>query len=124
MLHPAATIQISPESAPSTPAWFGEVAAVAQALIYLGRLEAMKERVRFARPRFGLYNTIDFVVVLIGYALSGEPRLFRAFGDEISSRERLENCPFLERSSFKNRPLLNASNGWVRSCDRMEKWRG
>jgi hypothetical protein len=30
---------------------------------------------RFARARFGRYDLIDFVVVLIGYALSGEPTL-------------------------------------------------
>jgi len=31
--------------------------------------------VRFARARFGQYDVIDFVAVLIGYALSGEPTL-------------------------------------------------
>jgi hypothetical protein len=32
----------------------------------------MVERVRFARARLGTYDVIDFVVVLIGYSLSGE----------------------------------------------------
>ncbi len=32
-------------------------------------------RVQFARARFGHYDTIDFLVVLIGYAVSGEPTL-------------------------------------------------
>lgn len=40
-----------------------------------GLLEKIAERVRFARARFGTYDTIDFVVVLIGYTLSGEPTL-------------------------------------------------
>src|SRR5260370_35462387 len=31
--------------------------------------------VRFARARFGHYDLIDFVVVLIGYVVSGEPTL-------------------------------------------------
>jgi hypothetical protein len=35
----------------------------------------MAERVRFDRARFGIYDTIDFLVVLIGYSLSGEPTL-------------------------------------------------
>ena len=35
----------------------------------------VSERVRFARKRFGLYEVIDFLAVLIGYALSGEPTL-------------------------------------------------
>ena len=51
----------------------GEVAAVAQVLSHVGILKAIQERVRFARARFGHYDVIDFVVVLIGYALSGEP---------------------------------------------------
>ncbi len=75
MTHPSVTIQITPESAPSTPSWFGEVGAVAQLLTHVGILKAIQQRVRFARARFGHYDVIDFVVVLIGYALSGEPTL-------------------------------------------------
>ena len=48
---------------------------VAHYLTHLGLLEQIAERVRFARARFGTYDTIDFVVVLIGYALSGERTL-------------------------------------------------
>jgi hypothetical protein len=82
MTHPTVTIQISPESQPSTPSWFGEVAAFAQILTHLRKLEAVEDRVRFARPRFGHYDTIDFVVVLIGYAVSGEPTL-KAFYERL-----------------------------------------
>jgi hypothetical protein len=53
----------------------GEVATVAQVLTHLGLLKAIRDHVRFARARFGRYDTIDFVVVLLGYALSGEPTL-------------------------------------------------
>lgn len=60
----------------------GEVAVVAQALTHLGLLKAIQDHVRFARARFGSYDTIDFVVVLIGYALSGEPTL-RAFYERL-----------------------------------------
>ncbi len=60
----------------------GEVAAVAQVLSHVGILKAIQERVRFARARFGLYDVIDFVVVLIGYALSGEPTL-KAFYERL-----------------------------------------
>jgi hypothetical protein len=69
------TIQITPESMPSTPSWMGEVAAFAQVLTHTGILKAIQEQVRFARARFGSYDLIDFVAVLIGYALSGEPTL-------------------------------------------------
>jgi hypothetical protein len=69
------TIQTSSQSVPSTPPWFGEVTIIAQYLAHLGILEAVGERVRFARRRFGRYDVIDFVVVLIGYAISGERTL-------------------------------------------------
>jgi hypothetical protein len=82
MTHSSVTIQITPESAPSTPSWMGEVAAVAQVLSHVGILKAIQQRVRFARARFGLYDVIDFVVVLIGYALSGEPTL-KAFYERL-----------------------------------------
>jgi hypothetical protein len=48
---------------------------VAHYLTRLGLLEKIASRVRFARARFGTYDVIDFVVVLVGYALSGEPTI-------------------------------------------------
>lgn len=66
------TIQISSQSIPSTPAWFGEVTIVAHYLKRLGILSTLEERVRFARRRFGHYDLIDFTAVLLGYAISGE----------------------------------------------------
>jgi hypothetical protein len=68
-------IQTSPQSVPSTPPWLGEVAIIAHYLTHLGLLEKLANRVRFVRCRFGTYDVIDFVAVLIGYALSGEPTL-------------------------------------------------
>jgi hypothetical protein len=69
------TIQITPESRPAMPSWMGEVAACAQVLTHTGILKTIQEEVRFARARFGYYDLIDFVAVLIGYILSGEPTL-------------------------------------------------
>lgn len=69
------TIQIEPASLPSIPPWFGETTAFAQVLGYVGMLKAIQTQVRFARARFGIYELIDFIVVLIGYAVSGEPTL-------------------------------------------------
>ena len=77
------TVQTTPESQPSMPNWMGEVAAFAQILTQTGILAAITERVRFARARMGTYDLIDFVVVLIGYALSGEPTL-QAFYERLS----------------------------------------
>jgi hypothetical protein len=75
MTHASVDIQIAPESAPSLPCWFAEVAIVAQLFRTSGLLKAIEERVRFARPRFGTYEVIDFVVVLLGYTISAEPTL-------------------------------------------------
>ncbi|GCF11962.1 hypothetical protein [Dictyobacter arantiisoli] len=79
MTHPSVTIQITPELSPSTPSWMGEVATFAQVLSHTGILKAIEEQVRFARARFGTYDLIDFAVVLIGYALSGEPTTLSSF---------------------------------------------
>ena len=51
------------------------MAAFAQVLAHSGILKTITDQVRFARARFGPYEVIDFVVVLIGYILSGEPTL-------------------------------------------------
>ncbi len=54
------TIQITPEERPSTPAWMGEVVAFAQVLIHTGTLKTIQEQVRFARARFGTYESLRF----------------------------------------------------------------
>jgi hypothetical protein len=83
----------------------GEVAAFAQVLTHVGSLKAIQEQVRFARAHFGHYDLIDFVAVLIGYALSGEPTLLAFY-------ERL--TPFAEpfmtlfgRSQLAHRSTLS-----------------
>src|SRR5260221_12781508 len=71
------SVSIGPSAEPiaSVPGWFGEVALLAHTLTRLGLLAEISERVRFARKRFGTFEVIDFVVVLMGYAISGEPTL-------------------------------------------------
>src|SRR5713226_2843730 len=66
------SIQTSVEPIPSMPEWFGEVALIAHTLTRLSLLSEISEQVRFSRKRFGTFEVIDFVVVLMGYALSGE----------------------------------------------------
>ena len=61
----------------------GEVAAFAQVLAHTGTLKALQEQVRFARARFGHYDLIDFVVVLLGYTISGEATL-KAFYERLA----------------------------------------
>jgi len=74
MASSAVSIQTSPESVSlnAVSGWGREVAIMAHYLEHLGLLEKIVEGVRFARARFEIYDTIDFVVVLMGYALSGE----------------------------------------------------
>ena len=68
-------VQSSSQSVPSTPPWFGEVALIVQYLRKHEILSTIAKRVRFARRRFGQYEVIDFLAVLFGSALSGEPTL-------------------------------------------------
>ena len=75
-------IQTSSHSVLSTPSWFGEATLIVEHLRSHGVLSAICERVRFARRRFGHYEVIDFLAVLIGYAISGESTL-EAFYEEL-----------------------------------------
>ena len=78
MTDPPVHIQADLTSVPSIPSWFGEVAVVAHAFNRFGLMKAIEERVRFVRARMGKYELIDFVAMLIGYAISGE-RTMSAF---------------------------------------------
>ncbi len=64
-LHVSVTIQTSSEAVPVVPGWFGEVVLMAAHLCKHGILTKISERVRFARPRFGRYEVIDFLAVQI-----------------------------------------------------------
>jgi hypothetical protein len=75
-------IQSSSESIPSTPSWFGEVVLIVEHLRKQGVLTKIGEGVRFARRRFGHYEVIDFLAVLVGYAISGE-RTLQAFYERL-----------------------------------------
>nr|BBH91710.1 hypothetical protein KTC_64610 [Thermosporothrix sp. COM3] len=75
MTFSSVTVQITPELKPSAPSWLEEVAAFAQVFTHEGILTAIQKRVRFARARIGHDDLIDFIAVLIGYAVSGEPTL-------------------------------------------------
>jgi len=62
MSRSSVTIQIVPESRPSTPSWLGEVAAFAQVLTHTGILKKIQDQVRFARVRFGQYDLITILM--------------------------------------------------------------
>lgn len=88
MADPVAHIQVDPTDSPSTPSLYAKMvigplkqgqSRVEPALQRYGVLGAIKECVRFVLARMGKYELIDFVAMLMEYAVSGEPTL-RAFG--------------------------------------------
>ena len=68
-------IHTRPEERPSVPAWFAEVVVLARHLATTGLLEAFADQVHLKRGRFGTYEAIDFLALLVGYAISGERTL-------------------------------------------------
>ncbi len=68
-------VHTSPVDRPSVPAWFAEVVIIVQYLATRGLLDAFAHEVRLVRGRFGSYEPIDFLALLIGYAISGERTL-------------------------------------------------
>jgi hypothetical protein len=81
--NPSIEVQTSPKDRPSVPAWFAEVVILSQHLTTKGLLEAFAQQVRLARGRFDSYEPLDFLAVLIGYAISGE-RTLSGFFDRLA----------------------------------------
>ena len=80
--NPCIEVQTSCEDRPSVPAWFAEVVLIAQYLTQQGVLETLAQQVRLVRERFGQYEVIDYLVLLFGYAISGE-RTLEAFYERL-----------------------------------------
>jgi hypothetical protein len=68
-------VHTTSEDRPSVPAWFAEVVILARHLAATGLLEAFADQVRLTRGCFGTYEPIDFLALLVGYAISGERTL-------------------------------------------------
>ncbi len=79
----AVDIQTSPQHVPSVPGWFAELTVLARHFAQRGILDAIGQHVQLARGRAGHYDVIDFVGLLLGYAVSGEPTL-AAFLDRVA----------------------------------------
>lgn len=80
---PAVGLYTCPREVPSVPAWLPEVVILARRFTQHGLLDALSTQVHVARGRAGLYEVIDFVAVLLGYAASGEATL-EAFFDRLT----------------------------------------
>jgi hypothetical protein len=81
--NPSIEVQTSPLDRPSVPAWFAEVVILSQHLTTKGLLQAFSHQVQLMRGRFGSYEPIDFLVLLFGYAISGE-RTLSAFFERVA----------------------------------------
>ncbi|MFL5661739.1 MAG: hypothetical protein ACJ8BW_10370 [Ktedonobacteraceae bacterium] len=79
ILNPSIEVQTSPVDRPSVPGWFAEVVILSQHLTTKGLLEAFAHQVPLVRGRFGSYEPLDFLALLIGYAVSGERTLSNFF---------------------------------------------
>lgn len=79
----AVALHAHSEQSPSVPAWFAELAVLARHFAQRGILGAIAQQVQLARGRTGHYDVIDFVALLLGYAVSGEPTL-EAFFDRMA----------------------------------------
>src|SRR5438270_6232000 len=73
--NPCIEVQTTSENRFSVPVWFAEVVIIAGYLEKKGLFEAFAHQVRLVRGRFGTYEPIDFLALLIGYAISGERTL-------------------------------------------------
>jgi len=73
--NPGIEVQTTSENRFSVPAWFAEVVIIARYLEKQGRISAFAHQVRLVRGRFGRYEPIDFLALLMGYAISGERTL-------------------------------------------------
>jgi hypothetical protein len=89
------------------------VGIIAQYLARKGRLEAFAHEVRLVRGRFGTYEPIDFLALLLGYAISGERTLADFFEPLAPLRLSLHGSvrPQKSASSLQLEPL--ASLMWI-----------
>jgi hypothetical protein len=108
---------------------------VAHVFNQFGLQKAIEERVRFARARMGDYEVIDFMVMLLGYAVSGEATL-QAFYQRLLpfaepfmalfGRAKLPHPATLSRflASLDQTPVHALSGGSCGTvCVRLPAWR-
>src|SRR6266516_2023232 len=77
--NPCIEVQTFPEARPSVPPWFAEMVIIARHLTTHDLLDAFAQQIRLVRGRFGTYEPIDFLALLVGYAISGERTLYDFF---------------------------------------------
>lgn len=81
------------------PSWLGEVLLVGEYWRATGLLDRLQTQVRVNRGRMGQYEVCDFVLLLLGYAVSGLDTL-EAFFEQLKSVQAIvmsvwqrQRCP-------------------------------
>jgi len=103
--HPCREVQTSEPPQPAVPPWFAETILMAQYRRAHGLLKAMATQVRLVRGRFGQYEVLDFLVLVFGYAISGE-RTLQAYVERLAPFA----APFMasfERGTLPHRATLS-----------------
>jgi hypothetical protein len=111
LTHPCIDLHTTEIPQPSVPSWFAETVLIAEYLRTHGFLQAISDQVRLVRGRCGQYEVIDFLVLLFGYAISGERTLEAYF-----ARLAPFAAPFMalfERDQMPHRATLSRFLGDV-----------
>ncbi|KAF0249057.1 MAG: hypothetical protein FD167_1542 [bacterium] len=67
------------EKKPAPAKWFAEVVLMSQLWAKSGLGLGLKEKIRIERGRMGVYEVIDFVLVMLSYSISQELNLKKFF---------------------------------------------
>ena len=92
-------VEAGGESELRIPEWFGEAVLCGKYWLDSGLVGYLEEEVRVERGRMGRYEVMDFVLLLMGYAISGERTIadfYRALSpvkDVLMSQWGRERCP-------------------------------
>jgi len=66
-------IETTPERAPTPPPWFADALVVLRAVRVRALWTALVERMRVERGRAGVYVAVDYLLVLLTFAVSDAP---------------------------------------------------
>ncbi|BAY59922.1 hypothetical protein NIES2135_67990 (plasmid) [Leptolyngbya boryana NIES-2135] len=92
-------VAVGTEDVPRIPAWFGEAVLFGKYWLDSGLVGYLEEEVRAVRGRMGQYEVMDFVLLLISYAISEERTIadfYKAIApikDALMSQWGRNRCP-------------------------------
>lgn len=94
------------------PSWFPEVALFLEAWMQSGLVSKLQEGVRVGRGRMGDYDTCDYVLLLLSYAVSHEATLETFYENLDPVKEIL--AALWQRQTLPSRSALSRflKNGW------------